>query len=234
MKRLTSDKLKRGGFMQKTNYQRKLDGVLCEIEKSGVKPRLLLHCCCAPCSSYVFEYLCRYFDITVCYYNPNISPESEYNHRLDELRRLAAEMPQASGVKFCRAEYDNEAFLKIARGHEKDKEGGERCFACYRLRLEYTAEKAKLEKFDYFTTTLSISPMKNAEWLNSIGAELEKEYGVKYLYSDFKKREGYKRSIQLSGEYSLYRQDYCGCVYSRIQRKNEKKAKETEKTAVKQ
>lgn len=212
--------------MQKINYQKMLDGEIEKNEKAGVRKSLLLHCCCAPCSSYVLEYLCRYFDITVCFYNPNISPENEYNYRFSELRRLAAEMPQAKTVKFCDTEYNSDDFLKIAKGHEQDREGGERCFACYHLRLEYAAQKAKEGGFDYFTTTLSISPMKNAEKLNQIGARLEEKYGVKYLYSDFKKREGYKRSIELSAKYSLYRQDYCGCIYSRAAREKEKAAKQ--------
>lgn len=199
------------------NYQLKLDKELELITSEGRIPRLLLHVCCAPCSSYVLEYLSQYFDITACFYNPNISPKSEYDYRAQELTRLTKTMPLPRPV-LCRIEnYDPTAFVAIAKGLEREPEGGERCTACYRLRLTETAKIAAAEGFDYFTTTLSISPLKDAVRLNTIGGELAQEYGVPYLYSDFKKREGYKRSIQLSSEYDLYRQDYCGCVFSKAE-----------------
>ena len=197
------------------NYQLWLDRELEKLVAAGQTPRLLLHCCCAPCSSYVLEYLSRYFAITALYDNPNISPESEYRHRSDELRRLIGEMPLTHPVEFRETAYDPARFAAIAAGHEDDPEGGERCLLCYRMRLEQAAQMAKEQGYAYFTTTLSISPLKSAERLNAIGGELAQQYGVAYLYSDFKKREGYKRSCRLSEEYGLYRQNYCGCVYSR-------------------
>ena len=177
---------------------------------------------CAPCSSYTLEHLVGYFDITLFFYNPNIAPESEYNFRAEELARLIKEHPDFSEVKLIVPEYDSSPFFDMARGKENLKEGGERCFDCYRLRLAETAKEAA-GKYDYFCTTLSISPHKNAEKLNTIGLELEKTYGIKYLPSDFKKKGGYQRSIALSKEYGLYRQDYCGCAYSKaeaMERKN--------------
>lgn len=204
------------------NYQLKLDKELQRIASAERRPRLLLHVCCAPCSSYVMEYLSRYFDITVCFYNPNISPKSEYDYRAAELIRLTQEMPLSSPV-ICRIEnYDPAAFLAIAKGLESEPEGGERCTACYRLRLTETAKIAAAEGYDYFTTSLSISPLKDAVRLNTIGGELAEEYGIPYLHSDFKKREGYKRSIQLSAAYDLYRQDYCGCAFSKAEAERRK------------
>lgn len=197
------------------NYQRTLDNELQRIADSGRVPTLLLHSCCAPCSSYVLEYLSRYFSITVLYYNPNISPVEEFTRRADEQRRLIEEMPHQHPISLTVGNYEPELFTKLAKGHENDPEGGERCFACYHLRLEEAARAAKNGSFDYFTTTLSISPLKNAAKLNEIGKQLADEYGIPYLFSDFKKREGYKRSCQLSAEYGLYRQDYCGCIYSK-------------------
>ncbi len=197
------------------NYQRMLDNELQHIIDSGRVPTLLLHSCCAPCSSYVLEYLSRYFAITVLYYNPNIAPEDEFIRRVQEQKRLIAEMPHHHPVSLIVGDYTPERFREIAEGREHEPEGGERCFACYRLRLEETARKAKDGGYDYFTTTLSISPLKNAAKLNEIGKELSAQYNIAYLYSDFKKREGYKRSCQLSVEYQLYRQDYCGCIYSK-------------------
>lgn len=197
------------------NYQRMLDNELQRITESGHVPSLLLHSCCAPCSSYVLEYLSRYFTITVLYYNPNISPSEEFNRRAEEQQRLISEMPHHHPISLIVGKYAPERFAELAKGHENDPEGGERCFACYRLRLEEAARAATDGDFDYFTTTLSISPLKNAAKLNEIGRELSIRYGVPYLYADFKKREGYKRSCQLSAEYGLYRQDYCGCVYSK-------------------
>ena len=203
------------------NYSLECEKILAEIEKSGKKPTLLLQACCAPCSSYTLEYLVKYFDITLFFYNPNIAPESEYNFRLQELARLIKEHPDFSGVKLIAPEYDSTPFFEMAKGKEHLKEGGERCFDCYRLRLTETAKEAA-GAYDYFCTTLSISPHKNAEKLNEIGLELEKLYGVKYLPSDFKKKGGYQRSIALSKEYGLYRQDFCGCAYSKAEAKERK------------
>lgn len=211
--------------MEKKNYQLMLDKKLDELVKSGVRPRLLLHCCCAPCSSYVMEYLSKYMDITCYYYNPNISPEEEYRKRAEELIGLIGKMPLPSPPDAVIAEYDPENFEAISQGKENEEEGGARCFECYRLRLEKTAEYAKENGYDHFTTTLSISPYKNAAKLNEIGSELAERYGVPYLYSDFKKKSGYLRSCQLSEEYGLYRQDYCGCIFSKIAAERKKESK---------
>ena len=197
----------------KTNYQLVLDHTLAEITKTGKRPSLLLHSCCAPCSSYVLEYLSDYFEITVFYYNPNISPEEEYQHRVGEIQRLIGEMcPQ---VRFLEGRYEPERFFEMARGLEKEPERGKRCLMCYRMRLEESAQAAREQGSDFFTTTLSISPQKDSQVLNAIGREVSEQYGVPYLFSDFKKKGGYKRSIELSAEYGLYRQNYCGCIYSR-------------------
>ena len=201
--------------MNKINYQKQLDKIIDEIQKSKEIPTLLLHSCCAPCSSYVLEYLSQYFKITIFYYNPNISPEEEYKKRVEEQKRLISQLPTKNPVSFVEGEYIPQDFYNMAKGMEDLKEGGERCFKCYRLRLEKTAKLAKSKGFDYFTTTLSISPYKNAPKLNEIAEELSEIYSVKNLPADFKKKEGYKRSIQLSSEYNLYRQNYCGCVYSK-------------------
>ena len=197
------------------NYQKELDKLLIKLKKEERVPTLLLHCCCAPCSSYVLEYLSEYFKITVFFYNPNIDPESEYTKRILELQRLIASMNLKHPVSFIAGQYDSERFYEMAKGLETIKEGGERCFKCYELRLREAAEIAKEGEFEYFTTTLSISPHKNAQKLNEIGQRLGEEYGVEYLLSDFKKKNGYKRSIELSEEYGLYRQNYCGCVFSK-------------------
>lgn len=181
-------------------------------------PRLLLHSCCAPCSSAVLEFLSQYMEITVFYFNPNIFPEEEFLHRISEQKRLIGELPCKNPVKFTERGWQSERFYEAVRGLEDIPEGGERCFACYRLRLEETAKLAAAEGFDWFTTTLSVSPYKNAEKLNEIGEELGEKYGVRHLPSDFKKKDGYKRSIELSAEYGLYRQNYCGCVYSQRER----------------
>ncbi len=199
------------------NYQLRLNKELERITAAGIRPTLLLHSCCAPCSSYVLEYLSRYFAITVLYYNPNISPADEFTRRAEEQKRLLSELPLHNSVRLIIGNYEPEKFAALTKGHEQEPEGGERCFACYRMRLEEAAKIAHEGGFDYFTTTLSISPLKNAAKLNQIGGELAQQYGVAYLYSDFKKREGYKRSCQLSAEYGLYRQDYCGCVYSKAE-----------------
>ena len=199
--------------MNKINYQKLTDKV---IDGLGERvPRLLLHSCCAPCSSYTLEYLANYFEITVLYYNPNISPEGEFEKRFAEQKRLIESMPAKHKITLIKGEYNYDDFEKAARGYEEVPEGGERCFRCYRLRLSRAAELAREKGFDYFCTTLSISPLKNSQKINEIGYELEKEYGVAWLPSDFKKREGYKRSIELSREYNLYRQNFCGCIYSR-------------------
>lgn len=205
--------------MNKINYQKELDKVIEVLQRQGRVPRLLLHSCCAPCSSYVLEYLSRYFEITVFYYNPNIYPPEEFGKRVEEQKRLIAQLPAEHPISFLDGPYEPERFYEMARGLEQVPEGGERCFKCYRLRLTETAEMARAGKYDYFTTTLSISPLKNAEKLNEIGGQLAKDYGVDYLYSDFKKRNGYKRSTELSKEYGLYRQDYCGCVFSMRERR---------------
>lgn len=207
------------------NYQRLLDKELEAIQTAGKTPRLLLHSCCAPCSSYVLEYLSDYFAITVLYYNPNISPKAEFDLRAAEQQRLIRDMSLKNPVKFVEGDYTPERFAAIAAGREQMPEGGDRCFDCYRLRLEETAAIARAEGYDYFTTTLSISPLKNADKLNEIGRALSAEYGVPYLYADFKKREGYKRSCALSTEYHLYRQNYCGCIYSKRDAENREKSK---------
>ena len=210
--------------MNKINYQKELDKVIEVLQRQGRVPRLLLHSCCAPCSSYVLEYLSRYFEITVFYYNPNIYPPEEFGKRVEEQKRLIAQLPAEHPISFLDGPYEPERFYEMARGLEQVPEGGERCFKCYRLRLTETAEMARAGKYDYFTTTLSISPLKNAEKLNEIGGQLAKDYGVDYLYSDFKKRNGYKRSTELSREYGLYRQDYCGCVFSMRERRTQQEA----------
>lgn len=197
------------------NYQKELEKELNVIKNENKVPRLLLHSCCAPCSSYVLEYLSDYFEITIFYYNPNISPVDEFNKRIEEQKRLIATLPTKNKIHFIEGSYDNYRYEELIRGLELEKEGGGRCYLCYRLRLEQTANFAKNNDFDYFTTTLSISPYKNAKVLNEIGENLQEQYNVKYLYADFKKNNGYKRSIELSKIYNLYRQDYCGCKYSK-------------------
>ncbi len=179
------------------------------------KSKLLLHVCCAPCSSHVLELLEKQYDITVYFYNPNITERDEYDKRYNELQRFIKEAPFAVGVMAVDAGYDADAFFEMSRGMEHLPERGARCYECYKLRLEATAKYAKEKGFDVFTTSLSISPHKNATWINEIGAMCSEKYEIDYLYSDFKKKDGYRRSIQLSKEYDLYRQDYCGCIYSR-------------------
>jgi len=200
--------------MMKINYQVELDKLLREINAQQPAKRLLLHSCCAPCSSYVLEYLSNYFAITIFYYNPNIYPESEYIKRVEEQLELVKKIKQGNMISFMEGHYDRDEFRKIAKGLEQVSEGGERCFRCYELRMREAARQAAAGGYDYFTTTLSISPMKNAEKLNEIGERAAEEYGVSHLPSDFKKRGGYLRSIELSKEYGLYRQDYCGCEFS--------------------
>ncbi|MDO4677370.1 MAG: epoxyqueuosine reductase QueH [Eubacteriales bacterium] len=197
------------------NYQKELEKIIEENRKLNKVPRLFLHSCCAPCSSYVLEYLSNYFSITVFYYNPNISPKEEYEHRVEEIRRLIEEMEFVHPVEFVEGRYEPKEFFDMAKGLEDAPEGGERCFRCYRLRMEEAARLAKEGGYDYFTTTLTISPLKNAGKLNEIGEELGEIYEVSHLPSDFKKKNGYKRSIELSHEHGLYRQNYCGCVFSK-------------------
>lgn len=201
------------------NYQKELEKIISNIDETYT-PTLLLHSCCAPCSSYVLEYLSNFFKITIYYYNPNISPIEEFEKRVEEQKRLISELPVKNKVNFIIGNYDNDLYEKMISGLEEEKEGGSRCHLCYRMRLEDTAKKAKEEGFDYFTTTLSISPYKNSKVLNEIGKSLEDEYDIKYLYADFKKKDGYKRSIELSKIYNLYRQDYCGCKYSKRLQEN--------------
>ncbi len=207
--------------MNKINYQKQLDVIIDENKREDITPSLLLHSCCAPCSSYTIEYLSQYFNITVLYYNPNISRQYEYEKRKAEQKRLIKELETENPVDFMECGYNPQEFFDIARGYETCREGGERCFRCYRLRLEKTAELARRNNFDYFCTTLSISPLKNAQKINETGILLSEKYGVKWLPSDFKKREGYKRSIELSKQYNLYRQNYCGCVFSQRSREND-------------
>lgn len=201
--------------MQKINYQRKLDELIATFTET---PRLLLHACCAPCSSYCLEYLSRYFAITVLYYNPNISPREEFEKRAEEVRRLIDKLPTENPVTLVVDDYDPNEFFDAVKGLEDCKEGGERCFVCYSLRLERAARYAAEHGFDYFCSTLSISPLKNAQKLNEIGEELSEIYKVSNLPNDFKKKGGYLRSIELSREYNLYRQNYCGCVFSKRER----------------
>ena len=208
-------------MMKDRNFQKEMDRLIARLCEEERVPTLLLHSCCAPCSSYVLEYLSKYFSINVLYYNPNISNKEEYELRLAEQQKLIESMDFVNPVTFTAGDYDVSSFFEIAKGLENCEERGERCHRCYRLRLEYTAKKAKETGADFFATTLTLSPLKDAKVLNAIGEELAAEYGVRYLASDFKKREGYKRSLQLSKEYSLYRQSFCGCVYSRVNSKKE-------------
>lgn len=208
------------------NYAKELEQLIQKLQQEGKVPRLLLHACCAPCSSAVLEYLSQYFAITLLYYNPNIAPLEEYQKREAELRRLVSQMKFTHPVALLPCQYDGQAFVQAAQGLEGEPEGGKRCEACFRLRLRYAAQEAARLRFDYYTTTLSISPMKNAPLLNQLGEEIGREFGVAHLPSDFKKKDGYKRSVQLSKEYDLYRQDYCGCAFSKAQRQREKEERE--------
>lgn len=203
--------------MNKRNYQRELDTILTGLTADKTVPVLFLHSCCAPCSSYVLEYLSEYFNIIVYYYNPNIYPEGEYQKRAEEQQRLIASMPLKHPVRFLRGAFEADKYYAAVKGLEKETEGGRRCMECFHLRLSETAKHAAEQKADYFATTLTISPLKNAEAINEIGEQLAKEYGVKWLPSDFKKKNGFKRSGELSRQYGLYRQNYCGCVFSQRQ-----------------
>lgn len=201
--------------MNKINYSKETEKIIEANKREQKLPSLLLHGCCAPCSSACIEYLNKYFNVTLFFYNPNIFPKAEFDKRLLEAERLLKEMPFENEVKLIAGEYNYSCFLAAAKGFETAAEGGERCFRCYALRLEETARMAKEQGFDYFCTTLSISPLKNSQKINEIGYEIAEKYGIKWLPSDFKKKEGYKRSIELSRQYKLYRQNFCGCVFSK-------------------
>lgn len=196
------------------NYDLEMEN---QIKNISTKNKLLLHACCAPCSSAVLERISKYFDITILYYNPNITEPEEYEKRLNEIENFVKKL-NLKNIKVLRGRYNPKEFFDISVGLEKEKERGKRCYKCYELRLKETAKVAEELNFDYFTTTLSISPYKNSKWLNEIGENLNKEFKPTYLYADFKKKNVYKRSIELSQEYGLYRQDYCGCIYSKKER----------------
>lgn len=207
------------------NFQKELEKIIEENKKNGVVPSLLLHSCCAPCSSYCLEYLSQYFKITVLYYNPNLFPAGEYERRVSEQKKLVSALPTKYPITLVEMKGEPEEFYSAVKGLEHIREGGERCFACFRLRLERAARYAKENGFDFFTTTLTISPLKNAQKLNEIGEAAGEKFGVRHLPSDFKKKNGYKRSVELSKVYGLYRQDYCGCVFSKREREEAEKAK---------
>ena len=213
------------------NYYQRFKEQVGEVVKESEKPTLLLHACCAPCSSHVLSVVAQYFDVTVFFYNPNIDDKAEYEKRLAELERFVSEAGFAAGTKVVDGGYGPEAFFEMARGRGDLPEGGERCYDCYKLRLEKTAEYARLNSYDYFSTTLSISPYKRSDWINEIGIALGKEMegqegAPEFLFSDFKKENGYKHSIELSKEYCLYRQDYCGCIFSKQERERKIREKE--------
>lgn len=211
--------------MNRRNYQREMEQKIEQIQREKTVPKLLLHSCCAPCSSYVIEYLSQFFSITVFYYNPNIYPDEEYEKRVEEQKEFIRKFPAKYPVDFIPGDFEKECFYEAVRGLEDTKEGGERCSRCFYLRLSKTALMAQKLKADYFTTTLSISPLKNADRLNEIGEELARKSGVSYLCSDFKKKNGYKRSVELSAGYGMYRQDYCGCIFSKKEREAQKEGR---------
>ena len=200
------------------NYQRLLDLKLEEIKKEEKLPKLLLHACCAPCSSYIVEYLSKYFEITIYYYNPNIHPKEEYDRRVNELKNFLDVFKTENKVNLVLEHYSPTEYFDSVKGIEYLGEKSKRCYECYKLRMDMAAKYAKENNFDYFTTTLSISPYKISSWINEIGEALENKYNINYLYADFKKKNGYKRSLELSKEYNLYRQEYCGCIYSKQER----------------
>lgn len=200
--------------MNRINYQKEMEKIIARHDRAGEVPTVLLHSCCGPCSSAVMERLTSHFEVTVFYFNPNIYPEEEYWHRIREQERLISLFPAVHPIHFLAGEYHPEDFYEMAKGYERAPEGGERCFRCYRQRLTATARAAKEGNFDYFTTTLSVSPMKDSQKLNAIGGEVAEEWQVNYLFSDFKKKNGYQRSVELSAQYGMYRQNYCGCVFS--------------------
>lgn len=204
------------------NYQKLLDKEIEKITAEGRTPTLLIHSCCAPCSSYVLEYLSRYFEITDFYYNPNIQPEEEYEKRARELEHLIERLPVKNKIKFMEGRYYPDKYLEAVKGLENEPEGGKRCTECFKLRLFEAARVCQELGLEYFTTTLTISPMKDPVRLNDIGRQAAAEYGVKFLPSEFRKKGGYLRSIELSKEYDLYRQDYCGCVFSKVERERQK------------
>ena len=210
------------------NYNKLMEEIISKNVAEGKIPSVLLHSCCAPCSSHVISTLTPYFDITILYYNPNIEPYEEYEKRKQEEIRFIKEFPNQNKLTIIDCDHENELFHQTIKGLEKEKEGGARCIKCYYLRLDKTAELAKENNFDYFATTLTVSPLKNSQKLNEIGGYLSKKYDINYLYSDFKKKEGYKHSIELSKEYNLYRQDYCGCIYSKQERELQKANKNTD------
>lgn len=211
------------------NYNKVMEEIISNIKIEGKTPSILLHSCCAPCSSHVISTLTDHFDITVLYYNPNIEPLEEYEKRKQEEIRFISEFPHKNKLTILDCDHENDKFHEVIKGLEQEKEGGARCIKCYFLRLEKTTILAKENNFDYFATTLTVSPLKNSQKLNEIGEFLSKKYDIKYLYSDFKKKEGYKHSIELAKEYNLYRQDYCGCIYSKEEREQQKLLKDTEK-----
>ena len=200
------------------NYQKELEKIIEKLDLNS-RPKLLLHACCGPCSSYVVEYLSKYFDITIYYYNPNIYPKEEYTRRLNELKKFMSIFN--NNINVIEEIYNEEDYNSAVKNLEHLGEKSIRCYNCYEFRMDKAAKYARENNYDYFTTTLSISPHKNSKWINEIGSLLEQKYNIKYLYSDFKKREGYKRSLELSKEYNLYRQDYCGCKYSKKERLGE-------------
>ncbi len=214
--------------MEKRNFQLETDRIIAAHTAKNEVPKLLLHSCCAPCSTSVLAYLSEHFLVTVLYYNPNIYPDEEYTKRSKEQQRLIEKLPVKNPVSFEQGEFDKEEFYKAVSGLEDSGEGGARCRECFRLRLEKTAQLAHNLGFDYFTTTLTVSPRKNAAVLNELGEEIGKKYGVLYLTSDFKKRDGYKRSVDMSKQYGLYRQDYCGCVFSKREREESLKGEKNE------
>ncbi len=210
------------------NYNKLMESIIDKIKTEGKTPSVLLHSCCAPCSSHVIDTLTKYFDITILYYNPNIEPYEEYLKRKEEEIRFVGEYPSKNKLTIMDCDHENDKYHEIIKGLEQEREGGARCIKCYHLRLDKTAQLASENNFDYFATTLTVSPLKNSEKLNKIGEHLSEVYNIKYLYSDFKKKEGYKHSIELSKEYDLYRQDYCGCIYSKEERERQKANKNTE------
>ena len=205
-------------FMENVNFDQKMIEILQKIQQNQEVPTLLLHTCCAPCSSAVLLRLADYFHITVFYYNPNIEPYDEYLKRKKEQQRFLKDFKAKYPISFLDCDYEHEAFEKVSEGLENEQEGGPRCFKCYKMRLEKTAQVAKEKGFEYFGTSLTVSPYKNALKVNEIGKELALHYQVSFLYSDFKKHDGYKKSIEMSKEYNLYRQDYCGCHFSKEER----------------
>lgn len=201
------------------NYDKLMEEQMSSTKEGST---LLLHACCAPCSSACLERLSNFFKITIIYYNPNITEEKEYLKRLEELKNFIQKIKVKYPINIIDTRYNPKEFFEISKGLEKEKERGKRCYKCYELRLEETAKVAKENNFDFFATTLTLSPYKKTDWLNEIGESLSNKYQTSYLYSDFKKKNGYKRSIELSKEYNLYRQDYCGCIYSKLEREEEK------------